>query len=530
MIKSGTNMFSHSHPTHSVSNIPKSHVRTNDNNTSTESIDKSFTHDELHINQRNIHQIGSSIPKHNRIHIERTDRQINDTFIQIAYSKPLDFNAYSSILLKKFMEFINGMIGAKTNVNYHIQKVRNYVITIPIYVYTNEEAKLDPIDLINKRLKTVREFLENYNWHTANTFQLWLIRSLHIMHIDISTSFNIRTISGSLQFNNIDEPIHIKFPNLSYPTINRITLHDGSTITTYIDPYLEDYGLFLNLSVTFDEMGMSYNALHLYEHLLTKPWDGLNGSDLLELNGATYPVGTCYVYTIHKSQTSLHTYTNATIKWLLQSRDTNFWANKHKEITLETTRTISETRRDRSLTSMGRSDLHAYDINYDTKIFQYWANKPFQILLAGPNIDMNSTVIDHLNNLITKYPIHSDIPRPINQTFKHIPLDVLKMKQITSLHILKGDTKVIIDNFMKNDVQTTSLYGVDCYMKCNDEDLSPYNSILYPILYLNKYYTVDQLNEYIKSHVIPFSARKFSLASTQLKHAGSYLSDTDFEY
>lgn len=459
------------------------------------------------------------------ISISRNTRALDDTYIFIRYNRECQQNSYSSVLLKKFMDFINGMIGAKTATNYHIERVKNYTIRIPIYVYTNEEAKMNPVDLLEKRVKTVRDFLGNFDWKTTNKLQLWLVRSLHTLGIDISTSFNIETQMPNNDYAAINDQLIIKFPDLQYPTIKRLKLSDGSMVTMYSDPYIDDYGLFLNLSVPFDEMGMSYNALHLYEHLLTKPWDGLDGKDLLELNGSTYPTGMCFVYTIHKSLDSLKLHMNSTLKWLMQSRDPSFWDGKEEEMKLETIRTISETRKERTLTSMGRSDLHAYDVKYDTKIFDYWSNKPFELLLSGPS-EFKEISADKLNAMIAKHPLRK-VPRPENVKFKNIPMDVLKMKKLTGYYILKVETDKIKEQFLKKDFDTNSFFGVDCSMTSKSEDLSMYNSVLHPLLYINKYFTDEELESYVKNHVVPFSATMFSSASAQLKNAGVYASDLE---
>lgn len=463
-----------------------------------------------------------------KITVNRNTRVLDNTYIYIKYNKSSDQNNYSDVLIKKFMDYMNGIIGAKTATNYHIEKVKNFTIRIPIYVYTNEEAKMNPIDLLEKRVKTIMNFLENFDWKTVSKFQLWLVRSLHILGINISTCFNIETEMPNVDYKKINETILIKFPDIQYPKLRRIKLNDNSMITLYSDPYMDDYGLFLNLSVSFDEMGMSYNALHLYEHLLTKPWDKLNGHDLIELNGSTYPVGTCFVYTIHKTINSLKLHMNSTLKWLLKSRLPDFWKNKEEEINLETIRTISETRRERTLTSMGRSDLHAYDLKYNTDIFDYWSNKPFNILLAGPD-DFNEINEDKLNVLVKKYSLRNDIKRPENIKFKNIPMDVLKMKKFTGFYILKDDVENIKNRFLKNDFESNSFFGIDCVMSCKSEDLSVYNSVLHPLLYLNKYFTDEELNDYVKRHVIPFSSKLFSNASVQLKNAGNYLSNLIIE-
>lgn len=427
---------------------------------------------------------------------------------------------YLSLLLKQFLTFLNNMIGAKTTTNYHITNVKNNTIMIPVYVYTNEEAKMDPFELVKKRVNTVRDFVGSINWDNVNKFHLWVVRSLSMFGINVSNAFQIKTYMPNTDYQMIDDVLLIKYPNIVYPSIKRYELKDGSMINVYVDPYIEDYGLFLNLSVKFDEMGMSYNALHLYEHLLTKPWMNSSSKDLIELNGCTYPVGICYVYTIHRTEEELKIHMNDLLKWLYESREKGFWKKQDENIQVETMRTISETRSERSLTSMGRSDHKAYDLKYNRKIFEYWSNKKYNILISSPeDIKIN---VENLERLGEKYKLRS-VQRPKNPVFKHFPIDVLRVKNITGERIRKMLTKEIISNIVEGLDSNAGLYGVDCEMKNNIEDLSVWNSVLHPLLYLNEYMTEDELNTYVKNNVVPFSAKFFSEASINLKFGAEYM-------
>lgn len=473
--------------------------------------------------------------KHVKITYETNN--VDDSFILIKYAKAnesdtksesqskLDSTPYLNALIKKFMEIMNSNIGAKTDVNYHIEKVTNYTIRIPVHVYTNDESKLNECELIDKRVKTIRNFFENYNWNSASKVELWLVRSLYTLNFNISDSFIIETETKNHDYKPVKDILFIKYPNIQFPTIKKTILLDESEITTLVDPYVQDFGLFLNLSITFDEMGMSYNALHLYEHLLTKPWANLSGIDILELNGSTYPTGVCFVYTIHRNMESLKQYTNATLKWLFESRNQEFWNKISDDIKLETSRTISETRLERTLVSMGRSDFKAYNNNYDLNIFRYWANKPFNILLVS-NVEIKDLNREHLNDIVRKYPLNK-IERPPNIKFKHIPIDVLKMKQLTGYYILKQNYEEVKRLFMEQNFDTKSFYGIDCILTTDKEDLSVYNSILHPLLFLNKYYHEDELQDFVKTHVIPYSARFYNITNVQLKHVSSYINEID---
>ena len=461
--------------------------------------------------------------------ITYNDNVLDDAFILIKYNNKVKLNSSSERLLKQFMLFINGMIGAKTSANYQILNVENNTIKIPIYLYTNNDKNKNPIDLIHDRIKVVRDFLENFNWNSVNKRQLWVVRSLRALNINISNAFTMSTVTPKLEFDNLNnEPIVIKYPNLEETIIKRENYSDGSFITYLSDPYLTDYAVFLNLTTSFNDMGMSYNGLHLYEHLMTKAWDNLNGSELVEMNGSTWPHALCYIYSIHSTLLSMKEHAAHAILWRLQSREHGFW-NKHKDkLKLEIERTVSETRTERTLTNMGRSDLHAYNYDYDTNIFEYWSNKPFELLIAGPlpyiELKLNKNTIE---NVIGKYLPREDIVRPPNIVFKHIPMDVLKVKKMSGLRIRKMNKEEIKNKLLSSKLDLNVLYGLDCTFVSENEYLGVYNNILHPLLFNGSMFTEEELNTFAKKHVIPFSTVMFEQTSLYTKMALQYLDEEE---
>ena len=468
----------------------------------------------------------SSSPSSN-MNISYLNSTLKNACMYIKYNNEVKLNSYSKELLKRFMNYMNGMIGAKTSANYHIKKVVNDTIIIPIYVYTNVQKDSDPIKLIESKIKQVRDFLEHFDWTQASKMQLWIVRSLHILGVNISSSFVLSTETPEIDFNDLhDEPIIINFPKIEYPKIIREKFIDNSYISYLSDPYLTDYGLFINLTVPFDDMGMSYNGLHLYEHLMTKAWDKLKGINLIELNGATWPQAVCFVYSIHNTIESMKEYAVNSLMWHLQSREKGFWDKHKEELHLEIERTVSETRKERTLSAMGRSDLHAYTYSYNTNIFEYWSNKPFEFLITGPEpYEKLKLKFDVVNNYIKKFMPRKDVVRPKNITFKNIPLDVLKMKKLQGFRINKVDSNEIKQKILQPDFDDKLVYGFDCSFECKFEDLSPYNSILHALLYNNRMFTDEELNHFLSNHVIPFSARLFNSASLQIKNAAKYLKE-----
>lgn len=463
------------------------------------------------------------------IKITKSEPIVPDLKIIIKYAKDIsNLTTFEKSVIYRIMNYFNGMIGAKTNINYHIERVNNFTITLPLYVYGNEESKMDSSELLSKRLKTVTSFFEEFDWKSVNKCNLWLVRSLKIMNIDIETCFSISVIKSK---NNstivISEPTTLKIskPKLEYATIKRFNIEDHyeddsttkSHITYYIDPYLQDYGLFVDLSVPFNDMGMSYNALHLYEHLMTKCWSDCNAKDMTVLNGSTYPIGLSFIYTIHSSYKSLVHFLNKTLEFIIKCRDPAYWeSTEMKEaIALETTRTISETRTERSLTAMGRSDFKAYDNKYDVNIFKYWSNLPFNILITSkeyPKIKINN-----LEELIAKHKLHH-IQRPDNVVFDNIPIDVLSSKHKMGLYTKKVPTKDIMNLIVKHDFDENVLFGVDAGLYSINDDIGVFNSSLHPLLYLNKFFSDSELEDYVKTHVISNSSKLLSISSIQLKY------------
>lgn len=438
--------------------------------------------------------------------------------IYIKPSLPVQPGTLKYELVYRFMTGLNQLIGAKTLMNYHTEKVTVHpvpTISIPIYVYSNDDKLIPPEQLVQNRVDTVMEYLENIDLNTTSHNMLWTLRSMLIMKYP--PEFILSTYTPNIDaFNDIiGQSVNIKVPKLEYPTIRREKSQNGDSITYLIDPYVLDYGLFVNLTTPFDDMGMSYNALHLYEHLMTKGWEGLPGKDMTEMNGSTYPHGLCYIYSIHSSEESLKLYTTKYIEWFLSSRADEFWAKGQPNtyLKIETQRTISETRKDRNLATMGRSDYKAYDYQYNQDIFRYWSNKPYQLLIISPKKITLSTK--------TSKPLH--VERPENVQFKHLPLDVMKIKHYQGLNICKATTEEV--KRLITSPESDGTCGLDCIFICDNEDLSAYTSVLHPLLYCNKLFTDKELNTFIDNRVLPWTCKLYSEASITKPYLSQWLNE-----
>jgi hypothetical protein len=437
---------------------------------------------------------------------------LKDAYIQLHPRNPTDIPETSKKFLMVVLSYLNGMIGAKTNINYNIIPVtRDFIMKFPIFPYSNEEKALPIKKLILSRAYTLASYLKDFRWEKCEKRVLWLVRALELSGIDLESFFTLSTVSPNSDTEPIVKDIKIRKPTLSYQTIEKHIFSDGSIIRYLRDPYLENYGIFQNLSINFDEMGMGYNCLHLYEHLTTKCWKNLSNTDIVEFNGSTYPVGLCFIYTIHSTESSLKKYASALIQFSVNSRDEDFWSNiMTDDIKLETLRTISETRSEKTLASMGRSDHSAYDFNYNTKIFEYWSNKPFDILIATPNTEFE-VKYDAIESFISQHKLRQ-LSRPPNVQFSIPIYDAFKFHHLSKEYTKKVDTNDIKNNALLCKPQ--HFYGVDCVMT-SASNIGQYMSILYPLLFNWKAFE-DDLESIFCDVIIPNRCELFNRSLNEM--------------
>jgi hypothetical protein len=134
------------------------------------------------------------------------------------------------------------------------------------------------------------------------------------------------------------------------PKLRQTILKDGSKLKEIVDPFVNDYGVYINLSVPFSEMDYGYNYLHFYEHMMTYAWKNESQQNMLELNGATTCHGLCYVYNIHSNQDSMEQYLKSYLEFHMKTRNDEYWNNELLEgLKRELERTMSETLLDKSV-------------------------------------------------------------------------------------------------------------------------------------------------------------------------------------
>jgi hypothetical protein len=262
----------------------------------------------------------------------------------------------------------------------------------------------------------------------------------------------------------------------------------------------------LNYGVAIN--GIADNGLHLFEHLMTKAWVDLNSEHVVDINGSTFPTGISYIYIILDSEKSFQLYVNMLLVFINKIRKLNFWSTQQAQsyLRIETQRTISETREERILNTVGRTDQKGYNYEYNTDIFLYWANQPFNIFLVSKtDHDIAKT------NVLKRNIVH----RPPNIKFSRMPLDVIKAKTIQKTQITKIKTNDIIDQVFSHDLKNV-LYGLNCSLYSDREDMIKYNNILLPLLFLSRFVSIEKIKEYISKNIIPINPTLFGIIPVQL--------------
>ena len=410
-----------------------------------------------------------------------------------------------------FMNFISYYIGAKSKINYHMLPSVKDKITIPIYPYEIKESHSNAISLIRSKLEELEDVLSHIEWDKLSKRYQWLAYSIKKLGFSSLEGLKCKVISDSPAINEMFSdviPIQMNMPTNDDAYVDQIRLNDGSIFTTLVDPYVSDYGIYVDLSIPFDEMGIMPNALHLYEHLSTEAWSDISEKDCSMINGATNAAGLSYVFSIHHTYESFKTFLDATMNFIFKSRNPEFWKSDamQKALKTETIRTISEIRSGRSHCLMARSDLHAYTDGYDINVFQYWSNKPFNVLCTVTSKNELFATKEKLEKYSKMFPLRK-IPRPPNIKYDQIPIEVLITKAAQRYKITKSTVTNNAMHILTKNIEKDTLYGIDCkiHVKDSEEKLEESNSVLHAFLFYNKVVDEKVLNDYCKKNVLPYS-------------------------
>lgn len=406
-----------------------------------------------------------------------------------------------TLLLRK----LNQRIGSDTSINYRINPVdvkckhvdckRQYkfVLTFPIQqhgIKLNEQ-------LLNETLEKLSTFIPNLDWEQIHKQYLWLWRTLYQTKYKPNSYLKYDDFKKQIQWGPSDEVME-KYE----PKLRETILTDGSKLKEIVDPFVNDYGVYINLSVPFKDMNYGYNYLHYYEHMMTYAWKNITQQDMLEMNGATTCHALCYVYNIHSNVESMETYLKSYLEFHVKSRDESFWTIELLNgMKLELERTMSETLLDKSYTNMAKTDPKS-QFNYDSSILQYFSNKPFEIIVYGPK---KTNAKEIAESIITSKSDNNKQPKPLK--FNYYPLHVCRDKTDRRYLILKknkDDDKVVVT-------------GVDCYIKC-DENLNELNTVLMQLLLKSG----QELKNILVKTPIPNSNLNFGSASCSDENINAY--------
>lgn len=446
--------------------------------------------------------------------------------------------------------FLISRIGSDTTIEYHVEYPHNNTIKLPIKIYTEQQRRKTIKDLVDEKFKTITNLCKSFDDSLFRVRTRWFFRCVNksLKNInkkyDINNIFEMRGIVNGKEIKKVD--LFVKYPKLIDPVYKIETLKDGSRITQFIDPYMQNYLLAVDYSKPMSELNYGYNYLHLYEHYMTYAWHNIREDDLIFMNGGTYSHGLCYVYNVSKDINDIKTRTEESIKFHIRSSDPEF-IKKTKALDTETIRTISETYANRNLTRSGRSDQSAFNEGYNINVLAYWSSLPLNILvITNEEIKLD---INELNKYYDKY--HMNQKKPKTRIYNYYPKEVLFNHYLYQGHVYKKDTKEILKDIYAGRPHK-GFYGIDseCVQYANESeflqnmkeknknnyntelietDISTYQDLLAPLLYFAKFVKKEVVDKYINENVFPFNAIDFDKLSiiSQYKNIMSKYSNID---
>lgn len=433
--------------------------------------------------------------------------------------------------------YLNCYVGFRTTVEYHVNNVSYFYMSYKVKAYTQDQIEKPLNKLAEMKFNEIKESC-NKQHKDYNKSYLWTIRTLRklfmmndkLKHLNINEIFNIM-IEKNGKITKTEKLI-INYPKTEEPKYIE-TSFKGGVIRQYLDPYVSNYMLCVDYSQQMNEYNYYYNGLHMFEHYVVAAWKHLDGSKIVDVNGATYLNGLCYVYTASSDINTIKDRAIASILYHIDSSDPDF-VKKSGVVEHETLRTISEAYYLRNITRACRSDKTAYKGYYDPNLFAYFSSKPINILIVGDTqIDFNINKLDDYYNLK-----HKNTPPPKEQTFKYYPVEAFAVHYNDSRHMFKIDLKEAIKKIYNNEIEEC-LYGIGnkYIIYQNERDLIdealngnnkkknkkgnkliPYKegvmfqSVLSPLLFFAKYVDKNTLINYIKTNIFPMSATLFETA------------------
>lgn len=329
--------------------------------------------------------------------------------------------------IRTFMMILKQMIQARTNLCYAGSfDEKDASIIIPVDVLDNKDVKTFR-ELLKKKITSLKTYLEkDIDWDGFNDNFKAVISALALYKFDYSRMLYVHSSAFK---NKID--INLKEPKLKK---TRILYHKfgNDAITEVYNPYITTALMDLDLSAPYNEMGIVYNALHVYEHIMCIPFaqadEAKNEKNqrFKYSNGFTSSIGLCHVFAFCDNEETYTKYLKAELKWYFESRNDSFWNDNKKAIDMQITRTISETKDEPTFISFARSPGCAYSFEYNFELFKYWSNRPLNCLLVHPFASFD----------ITKY---------VASLSKRLPLKHLKAPQAPKLSYFPFSAVMVTD-------------------------------------------------------------------------------------
>jgi hypothetical protein len=411
-----------------------------------------------------------------------------------------DVKNYKQIVKKAtygLMVHITRMISLASDVCYHpnniVYNAQKQQFIIPITIqYHNEEG--DILTIINKRVEAIKNTISKLKFE-SNKLK-FIARTLNQYKVD---PFNFLQLSYFIDNESelISTPIELKLPKVPNFEIKEYYYKKGNfRHLEYIDPLLVDYGLYIGLSKPFKEMGYSYNALHIYEHMMISGWKKLNSANLKDINGGTISTGVCYLYNIHSTKKSLKKYAREYVKFHQLTKNKKYWKKElYDDLKRETIRTYSETQHVKNLNDFARTDATVYsEMIYNIKPFVKFSQDEFTILTVSP---------EPIKFKFDKYipDVKPDKIELTERTYDYIPLTAIRNNDFVVLN--KKDMTEEIYN------KNACMFGIDCVGLILDDDTKESETLNTVLLFMLKN-KIEVINEFMKNKTMPIDNYNFS--------------------
>ena len=397
------------------------------------------------------------------------------------------------------------------NIIYDTQR-QQFIVPITVQ-YHNEEG--DILSIINKRVETIKNTISKLKFETNK--MKFIARTLNQYKID-PFNFLLLTYFIDDESELVSTPIELKLPDIPNFEIKEYYYKKGNfRHLEYIDPLLMDYGLYIGLSKPFNEMGYSYNALHIYEHMMTMAWKKLDTANVTDVNGATMPNGSCWLYNIHSTKKSLKHHARAYVKFHQLTKNKEYWDKElYEDLKRETIRTYSETQHAKNLKDFARTDNFVYhdlhNMIYNSEPFVKFSEDEYTILTVSP---------EPIKFKFDKYipDINPDKIKVNERKYDYIPLAALRN---TNNFVIINKKDLTEEIYNKN----ACLFGVDCVGLCLDDDTKESETMNTVLLFMLRN-SLEVINKFMKDKTMPIDNYSFSSIDVYCNYG--YESNFDFD-